>query len=444
MSTEEEMTINERRKYLRKMQARYRTAGRKARGQLLDEMELVTGLHRKSLIRLMSGSLARKERQRQRGKVYGADVDAALRVIDESLDYICAERLTPALVETAKRLARHGELKTDEALFATLGQISVSTVKRRLAMLRTDIVRPTRRGGAKRASSLMQRIPTRRIPWDESVPGHLELDLVWHCGDNASGEFVCTLQMIDVATTWSERVGILGRSFLVVQDAYRRILNRLPFRVHEIHPDNGSEFISNHTWRFWKGMLQGVRFSRSRPYQKNDNRMVEQKHSPLVRAYLGYDRLDTTAQTLLLNRLYDKAWWHYNFFQPVLRLEAKIPIRDDQGQLQRVKRRFDRARPPFERLCETKAIQPAHRDRLARQRDRINPRQLRQEIYDLIDQIFALPGAVPNVSENVFQTLLFHSQSEMPQAERQQALLFDFNCTPRRPAQKDMLDDTCA
>jgi predicted nucleic acid-binding protein len=442
MSTEEEMTINERRKYLHRMQSRYRTADRQERGQLLDEMEIVTGLHRKSLIRLMGRSLARKRRQRQRDKVYGADVDAALRVIDESLDYICAERLTPALVETAKQLARHGELETNDALLAQLAQISVSTVKRRLATLRTNVARPSRRGGAKRASSLMQRIPTRRIPWDESAPGHLELDLVWHCGDSASGEFVCTLQMIDVATTWSERVGILGRSFLVVQDAYRRILNRLPFRVREIHPDNGSEFINNHSWRFWKGAVQGVRFSRSRPYQKNDNRMVEQKHSPLVRAYLGYDRLDTVAQTMLLNRLYDKAWWHYNFFQPVLRLEAKTLIRNDRGQLLRIQRRFDRARTPFERLSETDAIEPAHHHRLARQRDRINPRRLRQEIYDLIDQIFALPGAVPNVSENVFQTLLFHPQSEMPQTERQKTLRLDFNCTPLQPAQKDMLDET--
>lgn len=441
MSTEEEMTINERRKYLRKMQTRYRASGHQARGQLLDEMELVTGLHRKSLIRLMNGSLDRQERKQQRGKTYGADVDAALRVIDESLDYICAERLTPALVETTKQLAVHSELETDEALLDKLAQISVSTVKRRLATLRTGVARPSRRGGAKRANSLMQRIPTRRIPWDEPEPGHFELDLVWHGGQSASGEFVCTLQMIDVATAWSERVGILGRSFLVVEDAYRRILSRLPFRVHEIHPDNGSEFINNHTWRFWKDTVQGVHFSRSRPYQKNDNRMVEHKNSPLVRAYLGYDRLDSARQTLLVNQLYDKAWWHYNFFQPVLRLEAKTLIRDDQGQLLRVKRRFDRARTPFERLCETEAIHPAHRDQLTRQRDLVNPRQLRQEIYDLIDQIFALPGAVPNVSENVFQTLLFHPRSEMPQPERQKALRLDFNCTPLRPDQQESSDD---
>ena len=71
MSIEDEMTIDERRKYLRKMQERYLQADRKERGQLLDEMEAVTGLHRKSLIRLMKSSLERQPRRRQRGRPTG-------------------------------------------------------------------------------------------------------------------------------------------------------------------------------------------------------------------------------------------------------------------------------------------------------------------------------------------------------------------------------------
>jgi hypothetical protein len=53
MSIEDRMTIDERRKYLNRMQERYLQADRKERGRLLDEMEAVTELHRKSLIRLM-------------------------------------------------------------------------------------------------------------------------------------------------------------------------------------------------------------------------------------------------------------------------------------------------------------------------------------------------------------------------------------------------------
>jgi hypothetical protein len=98
MSSDDKMSIEERRKYLRRMKKRYTQATRKERGQLLDEMEVVTELHRKSLIRLMKGRLERKPRRKQRGCTYRSDVDDALRVIAESLDYVCAERLTPNLV----------------------------------------------------------------------------------------------------------------------------------------------------------------------------------------------------------------------------------------------------------------------------------------------------------------------------------------------------------
>ncbi len=42
-----------------------------------------------------------------------------------------------------------------------------------------------------------------------------------------------------------------------------------------------------------------------------------------MRAYLGFDRLNTVEQTVTLNHLYDKLWLYYNFFQPVMRLSQK-------------------------------------------------------------------------------------------------------------------------
>ena len=69
MSNDEKMNIDERRKYLRLMRPRYRKAGRKEKGQLLDEMVVVTGLERKTLIHLMNGSLKRKPRTRERKNV---------------------------------------------------------------------------------------------------------------------------------------------------------------------------------------------------------------------------------------------------------------------------------------------------------------------------------------------------------------------------------------
>jgi hypothetical protein len=409
MSIEDKMTIDERRKYLRMMQKRYLQADRQERGRLLDEMEAVTELHRKSLIRLMKGSLERRPRRRQRGRTYGPEVDDALRVIAESMDYICPERLTPNLPWLAKHLAEHGELETSSHLLEQLEHVSVSTVGRILAGVRQDEPRLPRRG-PRRTNRLLRDVPMKRIPWHEQEPGHFETDLVHHCGPSASGEYVCTIQMVYVATAWSERVAVLGRSYLVMKDGFTRILARLPFPVRQVHPDNGSEFFNHHMLRFWNGLEQEIQLSRSRPYQKNDNRFVEQKNSTLVRAYLGYDRLDTVAQTLAVNQLYDKMWLYYNLFQPVMRLAEKTWIRE-KGQPSRLKRRYDDARTPFDRLCETKAIPQEQRERLQTLRNQTNPRQLRQEIHDLIDSISSLPGAAPGITEDVRLTLLTNAFS---------------------------------
>ncbi len=414
MSIEDKMTIDERRKYLRKMQERYLQADRKERGQLLDEMETVTELHRKSLIRLMRGSLARQPRRRQRSRTYGPEVDDALRVIAESTDYICAERLTPNLSWLAKHLAAHGELTITPQLLKQLDRISVSTVERILTRLRQDEPRLPRRG-PNRTNNLLRDVPMKRIPWQEQEPGHFEVDLVHHCGPSASGEYVHTIQMIDVATAWSERRAVLGRSYLVMQDGFSHILARLPFPVQEVHPDNGSEFFNHHMLRFWHGLKPKPQLSRSRPYHKNDNRFVEQKNSTLVRAYLGYDRLDTVAQTLAVNQLYDKMWVYYNLFQPVMRLSEKTSAHEE-GQPSRVKRRFDKAATPFDRLCASKAISPEQNAQLAALRDQTNPRQLRHEIYDLIDYIASLPCAVPGMTEDVRQTIVTNLCQE-PEAE---------------------------
>jgi len=406
MSTEDEMTLDERLKYLRRMKKRYRQANRKEQGRLLDEMEAVTELHRKSLIRLMNGSLARTSRRTQRSRTYGPEVDDALRVIAESLDYICPQRLTPNLVWMAEHLAAHGELRLSPGLLPQLDRISVSTVGRMLARVRQDQPRLPRKG-PERANRATRGVPMKRIPWNEAQPGHFEVDLVHHGGASASGHYVHTLQMIVVATGWSERVAVLGRSYCVMQDGFRRILARLPFPILEIHPDNGSEFFNHHLLRFWAEMVQDVQLSRSRPYHKNDNRFVEQKNASLVRAYLGDERLDTAAHTLALNQLYDRMWLYYNFFQPVMHLVEKTFVPAGEGRPARTKRRYDQARTPFDRLCETDAIDDNERQRLETLRERTNPRPLRQEIYELIDDLFSLPYAIEGRTENVHDTLAY-------------------------------------
>ena len=193
MPNEERMTLNERWKYLRVMRERYVKASKGERGLLLNEMQAVTRLHRKSLIRLMSGNLQRKRRHRQRGRTYGPEVDRALSVIAESHDYICAERLQPTLVGMATHLARHDEIEDSPRLLDQLSRISVSTLRRILKRLEQDQPRLPRKGPAE-ANKVAREMPMRRIPWNEQPPGHFEVDAVHHCGQSSSGYYVHTVK----------------------------------------------------------------------------------------------------------------------------------------------------------------------------------------------------------------------------------------------------------
>jgi hypothetical protein len=300
-------------------------------------------------------------------------------------------------------LARHGELRTTPELLAQLGQISVATVGRILRRLRQDEPRLPR-AGPQQASRARRAVPMCRIPYDVRTPGRMETDLVHHCGNHTGGDYVHTVQLVDVLTAWSERRAVLGRSYLAMQDALRHIAKRIPFPIVEIHPDNGSEFFSDHMLRFWPSLFPGVSLSRTRPWHKNDNRFVEQKNNTLVRRFFGDQRSDTVAQTRALNDLYDVMWIYYNFFQPVMRLKEKSVVTDSHGRT-RIRRRFDRAQTPFDRLRASGVLSPDQEAHWRAYRETINPRQLRRTIYQLIDRLARLPGAASGVVENVRQTI---------------------------------------
>jgi hypothetical protein len=363
---DDEMTIDERRKYLKKLRPRYVAADRAEKGRLLTEMALVTGLHRKSLVRLLNQrSRERSRRVNRRRRHSGLAVEQVVAIVWESVDYLCAERLQPALLPTAQHLAHFGELQLTPELEAQLAQISVSTLQRLLGRLRRPPSRLPQKG-PEQANRLRQAVPMRRIPWETAEPGHCEVDLVHHAGGSAAGDDGHTLQLIDVATGWSQRA---------MEAGFRQILARMPFPLRELHPDNGSEFFNQHVVRFFGEAITGLTLSRSRPYHKNDNRFVEQKNATLVRAYPGQLRLETPEQVAQLNALYDQMWIYYNLFQPVLHLAEKRLV---DGKVRRV---WDRAQPPYQRLLVTGVLAPARAEQLARIYQQTNPRRLRQEIY---------------------------------------------------------------
>ena len=389
MAKWEKMTIDEHYKLIRNVKAKYLQAGRNEKGQILNMLVEATGLERKYLITLLKGpGPNREKRKQQRRRKYGAKVDDAIRIIGSTLDWICAERLTPGLVEMALHLGRHGEMIVEDDLLELLGAISIPTVRRTVSRVRQDEYRlPQRKGKRRYRNSVADQIVMRVIPWDIAIPGHFEVDLVHHAGPDVRGECVYTVQFIDVKTGWSERIAVLGRSYSRMREAFAKFLAQCPIPVLEIHSDNGTEFMNAHLQCFFADKFRGAKFTRSRPWQKNDNRFVEQKNSTLVRAYLGREGFTTQEQADLLNELYDLMRVYYNFFQPVLRqIERSVHYNAQHAPV--LRRKHDTARTPLKRLTESDVLDQKTRVWLRCTYVQTNPRRLRQEIQQLLDAIF--------------------------------------------------------
>jgi hypothetical protein len=97
----------------------------------------------------------------------------------------------------------------------------------------------------------------KRDSWEVSQPGFTEIDLVSPSGNSAAGEFVHTLKVIDIESTWTESRAILGRSQPAVLGAIQEVEQALPFALRGVDRDNGPEFIN---WNCRPG-ARGRRFN---------------------------------------------------------------------------------------------------------------------------------------------------------------------------------------
>lgn len=388
---EGKMSVSAQTEYLRMMQKRYREANRTTKSRLLDELAEVTHLSCKHLIALMNRShIGRRRRSRERQRVYGREVSEAIRTIADALDWICAERLQPVLGSTALQLASWGELQVSQEVLEKLERISVATLGRILKELGPARKFPRPYPGRRAETSAQQAVPISIIPWQQSVPGHFEVDLVHHGTADRQGNLVCTIQFIDVLTGWSERFAIMGYTFPSIWQAIQDFRERCPIPVRELHSDNGSEFINHALIVAFGQDLVGIAQTRGRPGFHNDNRFVEQKNSSLVRAYLGQLPLHTAAELRALNALYEDMWLYYNLFQPVLRQTERRAVTGPNGVV-RIRRKQDRARTPFQRLCEAKPpLSREKRERLQKLYEQTNPMALKRRIHAQIEALIVM------------------------------------------------------
>src|SRR5262249_35912993 len=280
------------------------------------------------------------------------------------------------------------ELRLSPAIDKLVRQASRSTLACLLAPARTQY--PRRCASTTQPTSwLKQQIPLRTFAdWDEAVPGYCEIDLVAHCASSTEGFYLCTLCAVDIATSWVELHAVWGKGQHRVTAAIHEVRQRLPMPLRGIDSDNGSEFINQTLYGYCT--REGIAFTRSRAWKKNDSAHVEQKNGAVVRQLVGYDRFATRPAYAQLARIYALARLPVNFFQPVEKLVTK------QRTGARVHRVFDRPQTPYQRLCAAGVLALAQHDELEALYQRLNPLQLRRDLEAALDRLWTLAAPDPH------------------------------------------------
>lgn len=372
--------------YAAAQRQRYRLEkGKQGRGRIVDEVVAVTGYHRKGAIRLLN---RRDERSPQRGRrgrsvVYGPAIGATLRLLWEATGRVGVRRLQPFIPSLLERLRECGELDdVAPEMEQLLRDASQPTIWRLLKPARAI---PSVRGwsNARSRSQIKKQIPIRTFgEWDGVAPGSLAVDLVAHCGASAEGSYLHTLTVLDVASGWVELEAVPGKGQHAVRSALHRARQRVPVPSTALHSDNGSEFINYHLLSYCR--QQGIGFTRSRAFKKNDNAWVEQKNGAIVRQTVGRWRYASRPAQEQLRRVYELVRLQGNFFQPVQKLVSK------NWQGNRQIRIYDGAKTPYERLLQAGVLAAASAARLSAIYSEINPLELEREIAIEVQKLWTL------------------------------------------------------
>lgn len=376
------MSQRSKRELLEAIRPRYLKANKAEKTRMLDDFVATTEYHRKYANRLLKNGPGPKSRKKRgRSKIYQGEVVEALVQVWEICGRICSKRLHPFLPEIVAVLERHNELEISPETKTLLLRMSRSTIDRCLQPARFE----QRRGlsTTKPGSLLKKAIPVRTYAqWDDARPGFVEMDLVAHCGETTAGQYISTLNVVDISTGWTECLAVYQKTQHAVFEAILQLRQRLPFPLLGIDSDNGGEFINDILYRYCQS--EQITFTRSRPYRKNDQAHVEQKNWSVVRHLIGYDRFETQDELRILSAIYEDLRLYVNFFQPVLKLIGKEQI---DG---RIVKRYDPAATPFRRVLASNDVSIEVKARLTGLYFQLNPVTFRNKIDDNVAKLWKL------------------------------------------------------
>jgi hypothetical protein len=381
------MSPRSKREYRETVHLRYKKAGRKEKTAILNEFCATCGCHRKHAIRVLKGfKRFTKPKPKRRGKPSLYQNEAILNPLKKiwlAANLPCSKRLKVILpIWLPGYVQSFGELSSE--VKQALLNISPPTIDRILKPIRIHF---TKRGKSttKPGNLLRKQIPIKTNQWDESCPGFFEADTVAHCGDSTAGMYVNTIDLVDIATGWTEQRAVWGKGETAVLQQLKLLEESLPFPILGFDCDNGGEFLNYHLQRHFAERKSPVQFTRSRAYHKDDNAHIEQKNWTHIRQWLGYDRLDNPAVVAPLNNLFGKEWrLFHNFFCPSVKLIAKERIGS------KTIKRHDPPKTPYQRIMESPHIHESGKAALSKQLENLNPFLLRKIMDKKLKNIFSI------------------------------------------------------
>ena len=290
------MDTNSKQQYMKTLREEYLKATKKVKTAILNEYCKRTKEERKYAIKKFRYKvmLKKKGERKRRPNMYTRDVIAALATMWEIFDHPCGQRLKPLLEEETDKLRRLGEVKCSEDVAMKLKVISSATIDRRLNHQK-EVLSLRFKYLKKRDMTLLSLVPTKTsVELDRRRSGNIQVDCVEHCGMSASGEYINSLTTVDILFGWWEGEALMGKGQERALIGLKNCRERFPTKWREMHPDNGSNILNWHMYKYAEDTK--IELSRSRAYKKNDNCFVEQKNSTHVRRPFGYLRFDSAEE----------------------------------------------------------------------------------------------------------------------------------------------------
>ncbi len=335
------------------------------------------GYNRKYATRKLNEEKKEEKKKRGRKKKYDGELLPYLKELWFDMDQPCSIKMEAAI----PHWLIHWDKKLNDEIRKKLLDIKHASIDRLLAPVKVLAIRK-RNSGTKPGSLIKNRIPIQTTNWNIKEPGYLEADTVAHCGNSLSGDFVWSITYTDISSTWTENRATWTKAWKGVKENTNDVIENAPFKIKGFDSDNGTEFLNQYLEAYF--LNKKIKFTRSRPYKKNDNAHVEQKNWTHVRSLLGYDRFDERELVWLLNDFYKNVWNPYqNFFIPTIKLLHKTRIGG------KIKKKYDKPKTPYARLLESN-IPQVNKDELIRQYAELNPFTLKKAIDKKLNKIFSI------------------------------------------------------